>query len=86
MHSTKKSNLSKSLDLNDDHRVKEDTLIKQYGGITGLGIHQFTDSDKFAAMVKFLANPTVFQQIINKLSEHQQMNISMLSSQENSYP
>lgn len=54
---------------NDDHRLRIEPQIKSQGGITGLGLDQFSDNDRFAALVKFLANPTVFRQVTSLLLE-----------------
>jgi hypothetical protein len=52
-----------------DHRVRVETAIKAQGGITGLGLAQFSDNDRFAAIVKFLANPEVFRKVVANLRE-----------------
>lgn len=46
-----------------DHHLRIEPHIKSSGGITGLGLEQFSDNDRFAAVVKYLANPTVFHQV-----------------------
>lgn len=41
--------------------------IMQRGGIAGLGTAQFIENDRFAAMVKFLAKPEVFERVTDRL-------------------
>jgi hypothetical protein len=45
------------------HLVRNESAISAKGGISGLGLNQFSDNDRFAAIVKFLANPDVFRQV-----------------------
>lgn len=52
-----------------DHHLRVEPHIKSSGGITGLGLDQFSDNDRFAAVVKFLANPHVFQQVSEALDQ-----------------
>lgn len=47
----------------EDHRLRVDPQIKSQGGITGLGLDDFSDNNRFAAIIKFLANPSVFHQV-----------------------
>lgn len=55
---------SGSIRLNEpDHHIRVDPVVKSHGGITGLGLEQFTDNDRFAAIVKVLANPEVFRMV-----------------------
>jgi hypothetical protein len=37
------------------------------GGITGLGLEHFTDSDRFALMIRFLSNPVQFQKVVEHM-------------------
>lgn len=46
-----------------EHRIVDPPIIYQTGGLTRLGLDQFTDNDKFAAVVKFIARPDVFRQV-----------------------
>lgn len=40
------------------------------GGITGLGLEHFTDSDRFALMLRFLSNPIQFQSVVEHMREN----------------
>lgn len=51
--------------------VKMVPTITTRGGITGLGTSQFSENDRFAAMVKFLAQPSVFPEVIERLRRRQ---------------
>jgi len=44
----------------DDHHLRIDPQIRLEGGLSKLGTDQFSENDRFAAMVKFLSYPTVF--------------------------
>eukprot|EP01040_Poterioochromonas_malhamensis_P008396 gene8396-9082_t len=56
-----------------DHHLRVEPHIKSSGGITGLGLDQFSDNDRFAAVVKFLANPHVFQQVVGGLLDRYEL-------------
>jgi hypothetical protein len=48
-------------DLTAEHRVVPASQVRQLGSLSGLGLQQLQDNDRFAAMVKFLSEPSVFQ-------------------------
>lgn len=50
-------------DIYGEHRVQLPPLISQSGGLSGLGTDQFTDNDRFAAMVKFLSHRDVLEKV-----------------------
>lgn len=39
-----------------------------YGGISGLGLEYFTDSDRKDIMIDFLSKPRIFEQVVNSLN------------------
>lgn len=47
--------------------IKMTPTITQRGGIAGLGTTQFSENDRFAAMVKYLAQPDVFEEVSKRL-------------------
>lgn len=47
--------------------IKMTPTITQRGGIAGLGTAQFSENDRFAAMVKYLAQPEVFEEVSKRL-------------------
>jgi hypothetical protein len=49
-----------------EHHLRIEPQINKQGGITGLGLAEFSDNDRFAAIVKFLANPEVFRKVFSK--------------------
>ncbi len=53
----------KSWEKKDEHRVVPPPQVKQLGSLSGMGVDQFTDHDRFAAMVRFLSNPEVFEAV-----------------------
>jgi hypothetical protein len=52
-----------------DRLVRRTPHIKRRGGISGLGTEQFSENDRFAAMVKFLSLPDVFAKVVQSLNE-----------------
>lgn len=43
------------------------SIIKAAGGVSGLGLDQFSDNDRFSTIVKFLLNYDQFSQVVHRL-------------------
>lgn len=48
------------------------SIIKAAGGVAGLGLEQFSDNDRFSAIIKFLINYDQFRAVVEKLNERYQ--------------
>jgi len=71
------------LDLNDPY-MKQHSLIYCAGGLSGLGLDQFTDNDRFSAIVKCLMNHTVFTNVVHELIDrHEEIRVDTGMSSKN---
>lgn len=77
------SRLIKTSIFGEDHgRLQRvEPYIQRRGGLTGLGLDQFNDGDRFAAIVKFLSRPEVFAATVQRLGGfHEREAIMWISS------
>jgi hypothetical protein len=56
----------------DEVDLLRQPLVKFTGGISGLGVHQLTDNDRFSCLVKFLLQRDRFREVVEFLREQQQ--------------
>jgi hypothetical protein len=70
------SRLVQTSTFGEDHgRLQRlEPYIQRRGGLTGLGLDQFNDGDRFAAIVKFLSRPEVFAVTVRRLSGFREEN------------
>ena len=54
-------------DPNYDPYLTHNPVIFSAGGMTGLGLQQFSDSDRFSTIVKYLINYDTFKEVDNLL-------------------
>mmetsp|Transcript_16500 Transcript_16500/g.22552 ORF Transcript_16500/g.22552 Transcript_16500/m.22552 type:complete len:146 (+) Transcript_16500:233-670(+) len=54
-------------DPNYDPYLTHNPVIYSTGGISGLGLDQFSDNDRFSAVVKYLINYDAFREVVLNL-------------------
>ena len=58
------------LNPNSDPYMQKHPIIFTSGGLSGLGLNQFCDSDRFSVIVKFLMNKEVFHEVLGRLNKN----------------
>lgn len=58
------------LDPNYDPYLQIHPVIFTAGGLTGLGLPQFADNDRFSVIVKFLMDKGVFEEVAHRLEDY----------------
>jgi len=59
-----------ALDPNYDPYLQIHPVIYTAGGLTGLGLQQFADNDRFSVIVKFLMDRNVFEEVAYRLGDY----------------